>query len=344
MIDFTPNPIALQLGPLTVFWYGIGYAVGLAVAYLVISSEARRRGQDAEILVNGLIIVAIAALIGGRAYHVIDQWQNLYASDPIKVFLPPYTGLGVYGGIITGTIAVILYTRWKRVSFWTWTDMIAPGLFAMQAIARWGNFFNQELYGPPTNLPWGIAIDCEHRIEAYPCTTYPFATTHFQPLFLYESISGLLGLLFLLFLARRYGSRLHTGQLLGVFFIWYGVTRFFLEYLRADNWTFFGIPTAQIFSAGFVLAGIVVILIRGRRGPTFDTVDAEARAEREAKEAVAAAAAAEAEAAAVADAAAAAGTGDAPALDGDADGGVEPSDLDPESPAPGPATTGEPPS
>ena len=290
MITFTPSPIAIQIGPLSVFWYGIGYALGLALAYLVIGAEARRRGHDTEILVNGVIVVAVVALIGGRAYHVIDQWQNLYASDPIKVLLPPYTGLGVYGGIITGTIAALVYLRWKRQSFWTWSDFVAPGLFAMQAVARWGNFFNQELYGPPTNLPWGIAIECEHRIEAYPCSTYPFATTFFQPLFLYESISGLLGLLVLLLLARRYGSRLHTGQLLGVFFIWYGATRFFLEYLRADNWTFFGIPTAQIFSVAFIAVGIVVFLVRGRRGPTFDTVDDAARAARAAKEAEAAAA------------------------------------------------------
>jgi len=268
MITFTPSPIAIQIGPLSVFWYGIGYALGLALAYLVIGAEARRRGHDTEILVNGVIVVAVVALIGGRAYHVIDQWQNLYASDPIKVILPPYTGLGVYGGIITGTIAALVYLRWKRQSFWTWSDFVAPGLFAMQAVARW----------------------CEHRIEAYPCSTYPFATTFFQPLFLYESISGLLGLLVLLLLARRYGSRLHTGQLLGVFFIWYGATRFFLEYLRADNWTFFGIPTAQIFSVAFIAVGIVVFLVRGRRGPTFDTVDDAARAARAAKEAEAAAA------------------------------------------------------
>ena len=101
MLDFTPDPIALQLGPLPVYWYGIGYAVGLAAAYLVMSRLARRAGEDADILGNGLIIVAIAALIGGRAYHVIDQWA-LYKDDPIKIFLPPYSGLGVYGGIITG--------------------------------------------------------------------------------------------------------------------------------------------------------------------------------------------------------------------------------------------------
>ena len=286
MIDLTPSPIAVQIGPLPVYWYGLGYALGLALAYIVMTREARRRGHDADLIANGLIVVAVAALAGGRIYHVIDQWQNLYAADPLKVILPPYTGLGVYGGLVTGTIAGAVYTIWKRVSFWTWADIVAPGLFAMQAIGRWGNFFNQELYGPPTNLPWGIAIQCEHRIPAYPCATYPLATTHFHPLFLYESLSGAIGLLVLLFLARRFAGRLRTGDLLGVFFIWYGVVRFALETLRADNWTFFGIPTAQLFSVLFVVAGLALIAWRhARRAQTLAQVDAQARAERDAIEA-----------------------------------------------------------
>jgi len=285
MIDLTPSPIAVQIGPLPVYWYGLGYALGLALAYIVMTREARRRGQDADLIANGLIVVAVAALAGGRIYHVIDQWQNLYAADPLKVILPPYTGLGVYGGLITGTIAGAVYTIWKRVSFWTWADIVAPGLFAMQAVGRWGNFFNQELYGPPTNLPWGIAIQCEHRIPAYPCATYPLATTHFHPLFLYESLSGAIGLLVLLFLARRFAGRLRTGDLLGVFFIWYGVVRFALETLRADNWTFFGIPTAQLFSVLFVVAGLALIGWRhARRAPTLAQVDEQARAELDAIE------------------------------------------------------------
>ena len=285
MIDLTPSPIAVQIGPLPVYWYGLGYALGLALAYIVMTREARRRGHDADLIANGLIVVAVAALAGGRIYHVIDQWQNLYAADPLRVILPPYTGLGVYGGLITGTIAGAVYTIWKLVSFWTWADIVAPGLFAMQAVGRWGNFFNQELYGPPTNLPWGIAIQCEHRIPAYPCATYPLATTHFHPLFLYESLSGAIGLLVLLFLARRFAGRLRTGDLLGVFFIWYGVVRFALETLRADNWTFFGIPTAQLFSVLFVVVGLALIAWRhARRAPTLAQVDAQARAGRDAIE------------------------------------------------------------
>ena len=165
MLNFTPDPIAFTLGPIPVYWYGIGYALGLAAAYLVMVRLARRAGEDAEILANAMIVVAIAALIGGRAYHVIDQWA-LYQDDPIKIILPPYSGLGVYGGIALGTIAAFLYARWKGVPFLRWADIVAPGLFVMQAIARWGNFFNQELYGTPTTLPWGIPIDCAHRIAA----------------------------------------------------------------------------------------------------------------------------------------------------------------------------------
>jgi phosphatidylglycerol---prolipoprotein diacylglyceryl transferase len=307
MIDITPNPIAVQIGPIPIQWYGIGYALGLALTYFVMSREARRRGYDPEILGNGLIIVAIAALIGGRLYHVIDQWQNLYASCPITAVVPirfaedcsgswtfaGFSGLGVYGGLITGTIAAALFLRIKRESFWTWADIVAPGLFAMQFVARWGNFFNQELYGPPTNLPWGIAIECQHRIEAYPCATFPFETTHFQPLFLYESLSGLLGMIGLLFLARRFARVLRTGDLLGVFFIWYGIVRFGLETLRSDNWTFFGIPTAQIFSVLFIVAGVgIIVLRRLRDAPSLADVDEAARLDREVAEEEAVAAAA----------------------------------------------------
>jgi phosphatidylglycerol:prolipoprotein diacylglycerol transferase len=275
MFDVPPDPIAFSLGPLNIGWYGICYALGLAAAYLLMVRLARIAGEDPDVVGNGIIIVAAAALAGGRLYHVIDQW-HLYASDPIKIILPPYSGLGVYGGIATGTLAAWWYARRRRVSFPRWADIIAPALFVMQAIGRWGNYFNQELYGPPTNLPWGIAIDCAHRLaDAYPCATLPVETTRFHPLFLYESISGVLGAIVLIWLGYRFRDRLRPGDLLFVFFIWYGVTRFLLENLRVDNWTFFGIPVAQIISLSVILIGIGGLLYRHRRGhgadrpPTF---------------------------------------------------------------------------
>ncbi len=271
MLDFIPNSTAIQLGPLTIGWYGLGYAIGLAAAYLVMVRLARRAGEDADILGNGMIVVAIAALIGGRAYHVIDQWDALYKSDPAKIFLPPYSGLGVYGGIITGTIAAFLYARYKRAPFLRWADIIAPGLFVMQAIARWGNWFNQELYGSPTTLPWGIPIDCAHRLQdVYPCTTFPEATTRFHPLFLYESISGVIGAIVLIWIGYHLRDRLRPGDILLAFFVWYGVVRFTLETFRHDNWLFFGVPTAQVVSLGFIVPSLVILAWRHRSGRPLD--------------------------------------------------------------------------
>ena len=248
MLTFTPDPIAFQLGPLPVYWYGIAYAVGLFVSFVA----------------NGIIIIAVAALIGGRLYHVIDQWA-LYSDDLLKIVLPPYSGLGVYGGLITGVIAFMALVRYHRVSAWVWADIVAPALFTMQAIGRWGNFFNQELYGPPTDLPWGIGIDCAHRVAEYSCAAFPEATTFFQPLFLYESVSGLLGAALLIWLSRRRPYRLRSGDQILIFFMWYAVVRFLLENLRTGNWVVGGIATAQLMSILFGLGAFLLLLYRHRR-------------------------------------------------------------------------------
>jgi phosphatidylglycerol:prolipoprotein diacylglycerol transferase len=263
MLDFLPNPIAFQIGPLTIGWYGLAYVVGLAVAYQILVRLARRAGEDPGVVGNGMIVVAIAALIGGRLYHVIDKWA-LYQDDLLKIVLPPYSGLGVYGGIATGLIAVIAYARINGLPFWRWADIIAPALFAMQAVARWGNFFNQELYGPPTTLPWGIPIDCAYRILAYPCETFPVATTRFHPLFLYESISGLIGAIVVIWLGFRLRRWLRPGDLALAFFVWYGTVRFAVETLRQDSWTFFDIPMAQMVSLAFVVPSVVALIWRHR--------------------------------------------------------------------------------
>ena len=279
MIDWTPSPVLFTIGPFSLYWYGIAYAVGLAGAYLVMVRMAQRLRQNPAIIGNGLIVVGVAALAGGRLYHVIDQWQ-LYAADPIKIVLPPYSGLGIFGGFVTGAIAVILLTRYHKVSFWRWADIVAPGIFVMQAAGRLGNFFNQELYGPPTTLPWGIAIDCEHRIAEYPCATFPLESTHFQPLFLYESLSGLLGAIVLMWLATRPRPWLRVGDLAGIMFIWIGGVRFLVEFLRIGNWRIADIPTAQLFGAAFVLIGIGILVYRRRVGaPRLVPAEGEERAD-----------------------------------------------------------------
>jgi phosphatidylglycerol:prolipoprotein diacylglycerol transferase len=261
MIDWTPSSIAIQIGPLPLYWYGIAYAVGLAGAYWIMVRQARRFGGNADLLGNGLIIVGLAALVGGRLYHVIDQWQ-LYANDPLKIVLPPYSGLGVFGGLVTGGLTFLVLARRWRVSAWRWADIVAPGIFVMQAAGRWGNFFNQELYGPPTTLPWGISIDCAHRVVPYTCDAYPFPATHFQPLFLYESVSALIGVTVLVWLSSRPRPRLRVGDLGAIMLIWIGAVRFLLEFLRLGNWRLADIPTAQIFGVGSVLVGSALLWIR----------------------------------------------------------------------------------
>jgi phosphatidylglycerol:prolipoprotein diacylglycerol transferase len=262
-IPITPDPIAFWLGPLPVSWYGLCYVVGLAAAYVVMTREARRRVLDPRVVDRGIVIVTVAGLIGGRLYHVVDQWDR-YAADPMAIVLPPYAGLGVFGAIIAGAIALVVVLRAEKQSFWRWADIVAPGAFVMQAFARWGNFFNQELYGPPTDLPWGIAIQCQYRVELWPCATYPEATTGFQPLFLYESLSGVLGAVTVLWVARRWGSWMRPGDLFLGWVIWYSVVRFALETLRVDNWTVGGIPTAMIVSTVLTAAAVGVLGWRHR--------------------------------------------------------------------------------
>jgi phosphatidylglycerol---prolipoprotein diacylglyceryl transferase len=258
VINITPSPVAFSLGPITVPWYGMGYVAALAVGSYIATREARRRGEDPEHVWNAVLFVFVLGIVGARLYHVIDQWGTLYARDPIRVILPPYTGLAVYGGIVGGLIAVVLYTRRHGLRTWQWADIAVPALFFGQAIGRWGNFFNQELYGPPTSLPWGIAIQCQYRVAAYPCSTYPFATTGFHPLFFYESALSLIGGIVALLVARRFAARLRDGDLVAFWLVWYGAARSLLEPLRDGyNWTFFGIPVAILVGLGAIGGGIV---------------------------------------------------------------------------------------
>src|SRR3990172_6318279 len=171
MIEWPPDATALQLGPLALPWYGIGYAVAIAVGVWLVGVEARRRGLDASIVGDGLILVVVCGVIGARMYHVIDQWQ-IYQDDLLKIVLPPYSGLA--------------------------------------------------LYGPPTDLPWGIAIDCARRVAAYSCSTFPLETTGFHPLFFYESALTLTGGLVALWLGRRFAARLRGGDPLSLLVLLYG--------------------------------------------------------------------------------------------------------------------------
>lgn len=281
LIQVFPPATLFRIGPVAIDFYGLGYALALAVGVTIAARQARLRHENPDHIGNGIIFVFVLGLIGARLYHLIDQWNTLYAQDPIKAILPPYTGLGIYGGIVGGVIAVLIYTRRHRLSFQRWADIAVPGVLLGQAIARWGNFFNQELYGPPTGLPWGITIDAAHRVPNYPIDQYPVATTGFHPLFFYESSLDLAGALVALWLSRRLAARLRDGDLFSFWFIWYGAVRSVLETFRIGyDWTFFGIPTAMWVGIVAIAFGVLTIAWRHRRpGPSTADLDAASAAD-----------------------------------------------------------------
>lgn len=268
LINITPGS---QVIPgLPIGWYGLLYLVGLAALLLIAQREAERRGYAPSHIWNAFIVVAVLALLGGRLYHVIDQWP-LYRDNLLSIVLPPYSGLGLYGGVAGAALGILIYTRWKRVPLRIGLDTVIPGTLFAQGIARWGNFFNQELYGPPTDAPWGITIDCAHRIAQYACPPGSLPTDvplqGFHPLFFYESSLTIIGGLIALYISRRFLSRLQPGDLAAFWGIWYGTVRFFLEFFREGwNWTVGGMPTAQIIGISLVAIGIAWIGYNHRPG------------------------------------------------------------------------------
>ena len=266
LIEVTP-PSGLSIGPLTFGFYGVGFVLAVAVMVLVSRSEARRKGEDPALVTNAIVVVAICALIGARLYHVVGEW-HLYAADPIRAILPPYAGLGLYGGILGAAVGIAIFVRGRGISLSRALDTVVPGTLLAQGIARWGNFFNQELYGQPTDLPWGITIECVHRVAQYACSdALPEATTGFHPLFLYESILTIAGGLIALVVARRFADRLRDGDLVSFWMVWYGAVRLALETFREGwNWTVAGIPTAMLIGVALIVLGVATAWWR-HRGP-----------------------------------------------------------------------------
>jgi len=249
--------IAFRLGPFTVAWYGILIMTGVISAILLALLEARRRGEETSHVINLALVVLPLGIIGARLYHVIDLW-DYYSQNPSLIV--GGAGLGIFGAVIGGVVGLIIYTKWQKLSSLRWLDILAPGVILAQAIGRWGNFFNQELYGYPTSLPWAIFIDPAHRLAGFE------NFTHFHPLFLYESLWNLLGCALLLIVGRKLKNRLMEGDIFFLYIIYYGVGRFFLEGLKIDVWTLGGIPTARwITGLAIVSAAAVMAYRRYRR-------------------------------------------------------------------------------
>jgi len=248
--------IAFRIGGLEVHWYGILIMLGVVAAIAVAWIEARRRGENTDHVLTLALIVVPLGVIGARLYHVIDLW-DYYMQNPRLIV--GTQGLGIFGAVIGGALGLIVYTRLRRLSTPRWADIVAPGLLLAQAVGRWGNFFNQELYGHPTDLPWGIYIPLEKRLPDL------VQYESFHPLFFYEFLLNLTGALTLLVIGRKLRNRLRDGDIFLGYLIWYGIGRFGLEGLKPDVWTIGGFPTARWITLAAVIVSVALLAYRHRR-------------------------------------------------------------------------------
>ena len=258
-------PDGFYIGPLKIYFYGIIIMLGVLAAVWISIKETERRKLDPEFVWDMVPWLLILGIIGARLWHVFTPSKSMgvgpeyYFSHPLEILNTRQGGLGIPGAVIGGAIALIIYTKRKKLNFLTWADIIAPGLALAQAIGRWGNFFNQELYGPPSSLPWAITIDPAHRLHGYE----DFSTFH--PMFLYESLWNLFKFCLLLYLSRTYGERLRPGDIFWVYLIVYPVGRFLLEFIRLDPSFVGGVNANQVTMAVVAIFGAVMLIVNRLR-------------------------------------------------------------------------------
>jgi phosphatidylglycerol---prolipoprotein diacylglyceryl transferase len=282
------NPVLLALGPIQVRWYGLLIVSGAVLAAWLATRAARRRHEDPEHVWNVLLWVLVLGIIGARLYHVFSTptgdfvgWPY-YRQHPLEIIAfwhGGFRGLGIYGAVIGGFVAVALYSYRHHLKLLQWLDILAPGLLLAQAVGRMGNRINQELYGPPASLPWAFHIN-----PAYPCqepagspgacgvpaqltdaaATW-YATHGFHPTFYYEALWNVLGFGLLFFIARRGWRWLRTGDVFFLYLIWYPLGRFWVEMFRPDAWRMGSLATAQWFALAGMATGAVALLINHRR-------------------------------------------------------------------------------
>ena len=242
-----------------IYFYGILIMLGVIAAAFLGQAEAKRRGLNPDYIWDMLFWVVLAGIVGARIWHIFTpppsmvaqgittQW---YLTHPLDMINIRNGGLGIPGAIIGGALAMWVYCRNKKISFMNLADTVIPGVALAQAIGRWGNFFNQEVYGLPTNLPWKMYIDPAHRVPGYQNYDY------FHPLFLYESLWNLLNMAILLWVARRFEKWLRPGDIFFMYMIMYSIGRFGLEFLRLDASQVGGINFNQTFV-------VIVALVAG---------------------------------------------------------------------------------
>lgn len=258
-------PEGFPVGPLFIRFYGIILMLGALAGAWLATREAKRRGHEPEIVWDMLTYLLIGGIIGARIWHILTPPPSLgitagwYLTHPLDALAIWKGGLGIPGAIIGGAMVLYFYTRRNKLNFAEWADIASPSLALGQAIGRWGNFFNQELYGAPTNLPWKIFIDPNHRLPDYANVEY------YHPLFLYESIWNFGNMFLLLWISRRFADRLKSGDIFLIYLVVYPIGRFFLDFLRLDASTVSGININQSLMAVVAVCAGATLFLRHRR-------------------------------------------------------------------------------
>jgi phosphatidylglycerol:prolipoprotein diacylglycerol transferase len=270
-------PVLLQLGPFQVRWYGVLIMIGVALGAYFSSRLASKRGLNPDHVWAALIVAVLMGIIGARLYHVFSTPAGCPPDATFPCGWPYYRhhfleafaiwktggfqGLGIYGAIVGGALGVIVYALWNRLNPLVWLDIGAPGLAFGQFVGRWGNFVNQELYGPPTGSDWyGLRINPNLPHQALPPgTDY---STRFHPTFLYESLWSLLVFLILYNAHARLPHRLRDGDIFVGYIVLYSLGRFFVEFFRPDAWTIGRLATAQWIALASMAGGLAILALR----------------------------------------------------------------------------------
>ncbi len=270
-----PEREAFRIGDIVIHWYGIMIMLGVLVASYLSIREARRRGEDPDHVWQLFPWVLIAGIVGARLGWVLPSLGSL-SHEPLLVFgaqLPWQFrvfaiwegGISIQGAVVGGALAVWLYCRGYNLRFLKWADIIVPGLALAQAIGRWGNFFNQEAFGSPTTLPWGIQIN-EQRQREVAGIQNPNIDTRFHPTFAYEMIWDLLNFGLLVWLGRQRRFRLLEGDLLWIYLIFYSVGRIAIEEIRVDSALVGGLRAPQVVALFTIAFAWTMFIYRRRSG------------------------------------------------------------------------------
>lgn len=250
--NFNPQPIIFTLGPLTVRWYGLLIALALLACILIAVRLGEKRNLPANQIYDLTFWLAVGGIAGARLYDVFFIAWDYYGRNPLDILKIWQGGLAIHGAVLGGLITLLIALRAKKISLWPTLDIAAVVLPLGQAIGRWGNYFNQELFGRPTSLPWGIPIDNANRPLKYLDQQY------FHPTFLYESLLNF-SLFLVLFLLFKKKTR--PGVLPCLYFIGYGIIRIITEFIRIDETTLiFGIRLPQAVSAAVIIIALMLLI------------------------------------------------------------------------------------